>query len=226
MNGLNKFIVLIFPQGRKYWLSNLERGIMLSQSGAVAGRAERIPASTLFIVFSKLALMGFGGVMPFAYRALVEQQKWLTAEEFVKYLAMSQMLPGPTICNVALMVGHRYGGTAGALASISGLITGPFLIVIALGAVYQQYGDLAVFRDAIRGMAAVAAGLILATAIKMGSAMFSKARWSDRRDLLKVAMLVLAFICLGVLQWKLVVVFCVLAPLGTGLAYLFGERHE
>jgi chromate transporter len=199
---------------------------MLSLSGAVAGRAERIPASTLFIVFSRLALMGFGGVMPFAYRALVEQRKWLTAEEFAKYLAMSQMLPGPTICNVSLMVGSRYGGTAGALASISGLIAGPFLIVIALGVMYQQYGDLALFRDAIRGMAAVAAGLILATAFKMGRALFAKARWSEPRDLLKVAMLVLAFIGLGVLQWKLVVVFCVLAPLGTGAAYLLGERHE
>lgn len=199
---------------------------MHSQSGTVAGRAERIPASTLFIVFSRLALMGFGGVMPFAYRALVEQQKWLTAEEFATYLAMSQMLPGPTICNVSLMVGNRYGGTVGALASIGGLVAGPFFIVVALGVMYQRYGDVAVFRDAIRGMAAVAAGLILATAVKMALAMFAKARWRDRRDLLKVALLALAFVGLGVLRWKLVVVFCVLAPLGTGVAYLLGERHE
>lgn len=185
----------------------------------------RIPASTLFFVFSRLALMGFGGVMPFAYRALVEQHKWLKAEEFATYLAMSQMLPGPTICNVSLMVGNRYGGTAGALASLAGLIAGPFLIVIALGVIYQHYGDMAVFRDAIRGMAAVAAGLILATAVKMGRAMLAKAHWRNRRDLLKVAMLVLAFVGLGVLQWKLVVVFCLLAPLGTGAAYLLGDRH-
>ena len=66
-----------------------------------------MPLSTIFLVFSKLALMGFGGVMPFAYRALVEQRKWLTAEEFAQYLASSQMLPGPTICNVSLMVGNR-----------------------------------------------------------------------------------------------------------------------
>ena len=182
--------------------------------------------STIFLVFSKLALMGFGGVMPFAYRALVEQQKWLTAEEFAHYLAMSQMLPGPSICNVSLMVGNRYAGIPGALAAISGMIFGPFLIVIGLGILYQRFGEVPLFRHAISGMAAVASGLILATAAKMAKSLFAKADWRDRRSRLKAALLVLAFIGLGVLQWKLVIVFCVLAPLGTAVAYLMGEKHE
>lgn len=180
--------------------------------------------STIFLVFSKLALMGFGGVMPFAYRALVEQQKWLTAEEFAHYLAMSQMLPGPSICNVSLMVGNRYAGIPGALAAIGGLIFGPFFIVIGLGIVYQQFGELPLFRNAISGMAAVASGLILATAMKMAKSLFAKADWRDRRYRLKAVLLALAFIGLGVLQWKLVVVFCLLAPLGTAAAYLMGEK--
>jgi chromate transporter len=181
---------------------------------------------TIFLVFSKLALMGFGGVMPFAYRALVEQQKWLTAQEFAHYLAVSQMLPGPSICNVSLMVGNRYAGVAGALAAISGLIIGPFFIVLGLGIVYQRFGELPLFRHAIGGMAAVASGLILATAAKMAMSLFAKADWHDRRYRLKAALLVLAFIGLGLLQWKLLVVFCLLAPLGTAAAYLMGEKNE
>lgn len=183
-----------------------------------------MPLSTIFLVFSRLALVGFGGVMPFAYRALVEQHKWLTAEEFAKYLATSQMLPGPTICNVALMVGNRYAGTSGALAALAGMITGPFMVVIALGVVYQHFGEIDMFRHAIRGMAAVAAGLILATAVKMAKSMFAKADWRANRARLQVALLALAFIGLGLLQWQLALVFCVLAPLGTAATYLLGEE--
>ncbi|MYN17542.1 chromate transporter [Rugamonas sp. FT107W] len=182
-----------------------------------------MPLSTIFLVFSRLALVGFGGVMPFAYRALVEQHKWLTAEEFAKYLATSQMLPGPTICNVSLMVGNRYAGTGGALAALAGMIAGPFMVVIALGVVYQRFGEIDMFRHAIRGMAAVAAGLILATAVKMAKSMFAKADWRANRARLQVALLALAFIGLGLLQWQLALVFCVLAPLGTAATYLLGE---
>jgi chromate transporter len=185
-----------------------------------------LPLSTIFRVFSKLALMGFGGVMPFAYRALVEEHKWLTAEEFASYLATSQMLPGPSICNVSLMVGYRYAGVRGALAAISGMLIGPFLIIIGLAVVYQRYGDQPMFRHAVAGMAAVAAGLILATALKMAKALLAQAHWRDRRYQLKIGLMVLAFVGLGMLRWQLALVFCVLAPLGTAAAYLMGEKHE
>lgn len=199
---------------------------MHSQAGALTQRTDQLSPAAIFVVFSRLALMGFGGVMPFAYRALVEQHKWLTAEEFAKCMALSQMLPGPTVCNVGLMVGNRYAGIAGALAAVGGLIIGPFFIVIGLGVIYQQFGDLAVMRRAIGGMAAVAAGLILATAAKMAMAMFAKARWRRQHDQLKLLMMVLAFIALGLLKWPLALVFCVLAPLGTAASYLLGDRHE
>lgn len=203
---------------------------MHSHAGALPRRTDHLSPLTIFLVFSRLALTGFGGVMPFAYRALVEQQRWLTAQEFAKYMAMSQMLPGPTVCNIGLMVGNRYAGVGGALAAVCGLILGPFFIVVGLGMVYQQFGDLPVIRRAIGGMAAVAAGLILATALKMARAMFAGGRWQARRErsggLLKVLLMVLAFVGLGLLQWPLAVVFCVLAPLGTVATYLLGEQHE
>lgn len=199
---------------------------MHSHAGALTAHTDQPSPATIFLVFSRLALMGFGGVMPFAYRALVEQHKWLTAEEFAKYMAMSQMLPGPTVCNIGLMVGNRFGGVAGALAAVAGLIIGPFFIVIGLGVLYQRFGDLEIIRRAIGGMAAVAAGLILATAAKMAGAMFAKARWRSRHDQLKVVLMVLAFVGLGLLQWQLALVFCVLAPLGTAASYLLGDKHD
>lgn len=197
---------------------------MHSPPAAIAGHADSIPASTIFLVFSKLALMGFGGVMPFAYRSLVEQHRWLTAEEFASCLATSQMLPGPTICNVSLMVGNRYAGIPGALAALGGMLAGPFIVVIALGMLYQQYGELPPLRHALSGMSAVAAGLILATAIKMGKALFARDGLRDPRGALKLALLLLAFTGLGLLKWRLMLVFLLLAPVGAAAFYLIGEK--
>ncbi len=181
----------------------------------VEAAAPRLPCSQLFLVFSGLSLQGFGGVLPFAYRALVERHRWLTPAQFAEHLGICQLLPGPTICNIALMVGHRYAGARGGLAAIAGLVGGPFLIVIALGVLYQRFGELEVFRSALRGMTAVAAGLILATGIKMAIAAFRESRGRHRRSAAQLVLAVLAFCGLGVLQWPLIVVVFVLAPLGT-----------
>jgi len=180
---------------------------------------------TIFLAFSGISMQGFGGVMPFAYRGLVERQRWLSAEEFTNYLAMAQILPGPTICNVAVMVGHRYAGWRGGLAAIAGMIAAPFFVVIGLAAIYQQYGNLPLFRHAVSGMSAVAAGLILATGLKMAIALFKKSRLRSPRSAVQIALLAMAFIGLGVLRWQLLIVFGVLVPLGVAASYLMGERH-
>lgn len=180
---------------------------------------------TIFLVFSAISMQGFGGVMPSAYRGLVERQCWLTAEEFAQYLAMAQILPGPSICNVSIMVGHRFAGWRGGLAAIAGMVAAPFLVVVGLAAIYQQYGNLPLFRQAVSGMSAVAAGLILATGLKMAIALFRKTGWRNTRGAVQLSLLALAFAGLGVLRWQLLIVFCVLAPLGVAASYLMGERH-
>jgi chromate transporter len=173
----------------------------------------------LFRAFSQIALSGFGGVLPFAYRGLVEKREWLSPAEFAEFLGLSQMLPGPTICNVALMVGHKYGGTRCALSALAGLIVFPFLLVIALGVLYQRYGDLAIVRDALHGMAAVAAGLIFATSAKMAIAMYRKKERVERR-VVQTALGLLALVGLGLLGWRLIWVFGSLAAAGTLYFYL------
>ncbi|MFM2066511.1 MAG: hypothetical protein RLZZ584_1420 [Pseudomonadota bacterium] len=127
------------------------------------------PASPgeLWRVFNRLTLQGFGGVLPVAQRELVERTRWLDKADFVELLALSQVLPGPNIVNLALMIGDRYFGWRGALAALAGLLTLPLFIVLALTVVYQQFADLPAVAGALRGMGVVAAGLVGATALKL-----------------------------------------------------------
>ena len=129
----------------------------------------RTPASPteVFRVFNGLALQGFGGVLPVAQRVLVEQQRWLSREQFVETLSLGQVLPGPNIVNMALMIGDRFFGLRGALAALGGLMTAPLLIVLALAALYGQLSSVPAVAGALRGMGAVSAGLIVATALKV-----------------------------------------------------------
>jgi chromate transporter len=121
----------------------------------------------LFVAFTVLALQGFGGVLPVAQRELVEKRRWLTREQFVETLSVGQVLPGPNIVNVALMVGDRFLGWRGALAAFAGILAAPLVIVLALAILYARFAEQPVVAGAMRGMGAVAAGLILAMAIKL-----------------------------------------------------------
>lgn len=121
----------------------------------------------LFFAFNRLALQGFGGVLPVAQRELVERLRWLDKEQFVEMLAISQVLPGPNIVNLALMFGDRFFGIRGAMAALAGMLLAPLVIVLALTALYAQFAQLPMVSGALRGMGAVAAGLVISTALKL-----------------------------------------------------------
>jgi len=165
----------------------------------------------LFIAFSQLALSGFGGVLPWAHRALVERRRWLTQSEFVETLALGQLLPGPNIGNMAVMIGYRFAGYAGAAAAVAGLVSGPFAIMLALGLLYRSYGGLPLVQHALSGMSAVAAGLVLATGVKMTGSL--KRHW---RPWLFTA---LALVGVGALRWPLLAVVGALAPFAVAAAW-------
>jgi chromate transporter len=175
----------------------------------------------LFTAFSSLALSGFGGVLPFAYRALVEQRKWLDAREFASLLAIAQVMPGPTICNLSVMIGQRFAGAAGACAALAGMVLGPSCIVVALGIAWQHYGGILAVKNALGGMSAVAIGLIAATGVKMGIALFrpatepviEKVRYWTTRRFVQIALCALAFVGVGILHWPLAAVVAALAPI-------------
>ncbi len=129
----------------------------------------------LFLGFSAVGLSGFGGVLPFARRMLVEQRKWMTADEFNTQLGLCQFLPGPNVINLAVVVGKRYRGVAGAIIAPVGLLAGPLAIVLLLALLYDRYGSLPIAQSMLRGIAAVGCGLLFAMAWRMGSALKGKA---------------------------------------------------
>src|SRR5215470_13468704 len=129
--------------------------------------------SELFIAFTALALQGFGGVLAVAQRVLCDQRRWLTREQFLEILAIGQVLPGPNVCNVALMVGDRFFGWRGAFAALAGMMAVPLVIVLIVTAVYAEYAALPAVAGALHGMGAVAAGLICGTALRLASALRS-----------------------------------------------------
>jgi chromate transporter len=162
-----------------------------------------IPA--LFAGFFGVGMMGFGGVLPLARRMIVEQRRWLTPAEFTDLLALCQFLPGGNIINLSVAMGLRFRGIPGALAALIGLLAAPTLIALALAAVYMGYRDEPMVRRLFAGLAAAAAGLILATAIKIARPL------GRQRVAAGVAAVVFALI--AVLQAPLLPTMLVMAPL-------------
>src|SRR5437763_15831207 len=171
----------------------------------------KISPLQLFIAFSPMALSGFGGVLPFAYRTLVERRRWLTSEDFAKLLAFSQVMPGPTICNLSVMFGYRSGGIAGSAAALGGMIGLPIAIVLTLGIAWHEFGALPPVRRALTGMSAVVAGLILATPMKMSRAV--------PRHAIPISLSVVAFVGVGLMRFPLLAVVVFVAPVGILLAW-------
>ena len=170
----------------------------------IPAQNEKVSALTFFISSSRIALTSFGSPPFWARRELVERKRWLDDREFLEYMALGQLLPGPNVLNLLVMVGHRLAGWAGAVAAIAGVMGWPFLIVISLGMLHQRYGAIPMVHDAIVGMSAVAAGLLVATGVKM--AMTLPRHWHPW------LCGVLAFIGVGILRLPLVAVLGVLAP--------------
>jgi len=125
----------------------------------------------LFFTFNSLALRGFGGVLPWAQHVLVDERGWLERDEFVELLSLAQVLPGPNICNLALMVGDRFFGWRGALAAVAGMLAAPLVVVMALALLYTRFAHVPQVAGAMHGMAAVAAGLIFAMGLKLAPTM-------------------------------------------------------
>jgi chromate transporter len=154
----------------------------------------------LFFAFSILSLQGFGGVLSIVHRELVEKKHWLTEEEFVEDWAAAQILPGPNVVNLSLMIGDRSFGTAGALTALAGMLLFPLLIVVAIAVLFTGVADNPAAQGLLRGMGAVAAGLIAGTGLKLmkslnGNVMGSLVCW---------ALVAITFVAIALLRVPLV----------------------
>lgn len=125
----------------------------------------------LFVSFTLLALQGFGGVLAVVQRELVEKKRWMTREEFVEEWSVAQIMPGPNVINLAVVLGSRYFGWRGAAVAVAGMLTAPLVVVITLALVYAEFAGNPQVASALRGMGAVAAGLITATGLKLSTAL-------------------------------------------------------
>lgn len=121
-----------------------------------------------------LGLTSFGGALPFARRMLVEQRRWLSDSEFTHLLGLCQFLPGGNVINLSVAVGLQFRGVRGACAALLGLIAVPTLVVVGLGIVYSRYQNNLLLQHAFAGLAAAAAGLLIATAIKVAKPLRNK----------------------------------------------------
>jgi chromate transporter len=172
----------------------------------------------LFVAFAKMSLAGFGGVLVFARRAIVDKHRWMSADEFNETFALCHFLPGPNIVNLSVVFGARIRGVAGGIAAFSGLLGPPFLIVTALAMIYARYGDVPVLRRILDGVSCAAVGLLLAVTWRM---MLPLVR---QRDPVAISLLVAVFVAVGVLRWPLPQVLLVAVPVSIAATWLARRR--
>ena len=175
------------------------------------------PASLpdLFVAFTLLALQGFGGVLAVVQRELVERKRWLTQDEFIEDWAVAQIMPGPNVVNLAMMVGARYFGLRGAMTALAGLLAVPLVLILLLATLHARFAGNPHVEGALRGMAAVSAGLIAAAGLKLSSALVRSplpAAWC-------AAISALGFVLVALLKVPLVWVLLGLGGLGCVLTY-------
>ena len=144
---------------------------MIAPSPLPPERPRPASLTDLFASFTLLALQGFGGVVAIVQRELVERKQWLTQDEFIEDWAVAQVMPGPNVVNLSLIIGGRYFGLPGALAALAGMLVVPLVIVLLLALLHGRVGRHPGVAGAFRGMAAVSAGMFAASALKLSAAL-------------------------------------------------------
>ncbi|MFO1111982.1 MAG: chromate transporter [Bradyrhizobium sp.] len=200
---------------------------MLPDSSPAAIPAPEAPESPppapglaeLFLAFAKMSLAGFGGVLVWARRGIVEQRRWMTADEFNETFALCHFLPGPNIVNLSFVFGSRFRGFAGGLAAFTGLIGPPMLIAIALAALYARYGEIDALRRTLAGIACAAVGLLIAVVLRMMMPLVKK------RDVAGLVMLITVFVAIGLLRLPLQVVLLAGIPLSLSITWFLRRRE-
>lgn len=174
----------------------------------------------LFLAFAKMSLMGFGGVLVWARRAIVEQYKWMTAEQFNETFALCHFLPGPNIVNLSVVFGSKFRGVPGAVAAFLGLVLPPVLIVLCLAMLYARFGEIEALRRTLAGIVCATAGLFFATVIKMLQPIIKQ------RSVVALAMVVAVFVAIGVLRLPLQLVLIVAIPASILIVYIIRKRAQ
>jgi chromate transporter len=177
-----------------------------------------VPSSfALFKAFFLIGLTGFGGVLPWARRMLVERQAWLTAREFAELLPLAQLLPGPNVANIATVLGRQYRGPKGAASAVVGLYLAPTIVTIGIGYAYARWGNAPVTAHLFAGLMPAATGLVIANVLKLVESL--------PRNAANFALVAATFIAVAIMKIPLLIVLAVLGPIGT-IAVFYRRPEE
>lgn len=181
-------------------------------------KAEPPTVLGLFWAFAKMSVAGFGGVLVWARRAIVDQHRWMTQDQFNEAFALCHFLPGPNIVNLSVVFGGKLRGIPGSIAAFTGLIGPPVIVVTTLAALYDRYGEMPALQRTLAGVSCAAVGLFIAVIWRMMMPLLK------RREPVALALLVASFIAVGLVRLPLVWVLLVGIPLSVALTYAVRKR--
>ncbi|MDA9411707.1 chromate transporter [Bradyrhizobium sp. CCBAU 45384] len=198
----------------------------MSTDSAPAAQASDHPAFhvpppgliALFLAFGRMSLAGFGGVLVFARHAIVDQHRWMTADEFNETFALCHFLPGPNIVNLSMVFGSRLRGIAGGVAAFTGLLLPPTLIMTVLAIIYFRFGDAEVLRRSLAGISCAAVGLLIAVVFRMMTPLLK------RMDVVVLIMMLGVFTAIGVFRWPLQAVLLIAIPFSIAATYVMRRK--
>lgn len=186
----------------------------LKKTAPPADQAQPPGLVALFLAFARMSLAGFGGVLVFARRAIVDQHRWMTADEFNETFALCHFLPGPNIVNLSMVFGSRLRGVAGGIAAFTGLLLPPTVIMTLLAIVYARFGDVDVLSRILAGISCAAVGLLIAVVFRMMTPLLK------RIDVVALILMAGVFTAIGVLRFPLQAVLLVAIPVSILVTFL------
>jgi chromate transporter len=188
-----------------------------ADGAAPAGTDPDVRLIDLALAFLKIAMVSLGGGMSaWSLRVIVEERRWLTNDEFLAAVTLCRLLPGPNQVNMAVYVGTRHRGLAGAASALAGLTLVPLVIVVGLGLLYFANRQMPALQATMNGLVAAAAGMTLSVGVKLAG--------QYRRDLGAVVLATAAFAAVAALRWPLLLVLAALAPIG--IAWYWPRRRS
>ena len=197
---------------------------MLPDSPPAAIPAPDIPTSAppglmdLFVAFAKMSLAGFGGVLVWARRGIVDQHRWMTADEFNETFALCHFLPGPNVVNLSVVFGSRFRGIPGGVAAFAGLLGPPVVIATIVAALYARYGEIDALRRILAGVSCAAVGLLISAVFRMMMPLIK------RRDMIGLVILAAVFFAVGLLRLPLPAVLLVAIPVSIAISFVMRRR--
>ena len=168
------------------------------------------PLGAIAKAFLTVSVFGFGGGIVWARRVAVEQRSWLSDAEFLDIVSLCQFLPGPNIIGIAVCIGTKLRGASGALAAIAGFLVLPWSVGLALGVLCLRYAQAPLLRHVLGGVSAAAAGLLIATGLRLLR--------PHRRRPLTIGLAVLALVIMAFSRLPLPIVLIALLPLSIALS--------